>query len=127
MQFTRPGVHDYSGSYRCEKSGKEFHFNVTITSPPVIEGFDVTVDKLATHLENGGITVRVGQELIVRCLVKGNPPPKVYWRTNRRLLEGAETLHLSSVEKQNEGVYNCFAKFDGTGKDKKQIRLRVLS
>jgi Immunoglobulin I-set domain len=92
----------------------------------VIEGFEATVDKVATPLENNEIRVKVGQELKVRCLVKGNPPPVVYWRTKRQYLAGAETLHLSSVEKQNEGVYNCFAKFDGTGKDKKQFNLVVL-
>jgi Immunoglobulin domain len=85
------------------------------------------VDTVATPLKNDEITVRVGQEVTVRCLAKGHPSPRVYWRTRRRFLEGGATLHLKSVAKKDEGFYNCFAKLGETKKDKKQISLKVLS
>jgi Immunoglobulin domain len=127
LQFARPNAYNYSGLYRCETNHKQFYFNVTIWWPPVIVAIEVTVDGIETPLyENAVITVRPGQEVIVRCLAEGHPSPRVHWRNKRRSLLGGNTLHIANTTTKHGGLYTCFAKLD-IAKDKMQIHLKVLS
>jgi FtsP/CotA-like multicopper oxidase with cupredoxin domain len=127
MQFNTPGAFNYSGMYRCVIGSNEFNFNVTVISAPVLEAIEV--DGVVIPLSQDKITVRLGQDLTVRCVVKGHPPPsKVHWRTPSRLLKDkGEVLHFTSVKKKDGGVYNCFARFMDKSRLIKAIKLIVLS
>jgi Immunoglobulin domain len=113
--------------YRCEIGSNEFHFNVTVISEPVLEAIEV--DGVVIPSSQDKITVRLGQDLTVRCVVKGHPPPsKVFWRTPGLVLKDkGEVLHFTSVKKKDGGVYKCFAPLKDESRLIKAINLKVLS
>ena len=65
-------------------------------------------------------TAKLGEPITLTCLAEGDPPPKVYWHSNRagKLARQGHnyktsengTLTFTQIEKQDEAKYKCKAK-----------------
>lgn len=99
--------HD-KGEYTCSISTFETPVTVShtleILVPPRIEAAE----------EN--FTVKKGKHIELRCKATGNPPPDIHWTKegggllgNGKTVEHSSGLVITSVSRQDEGVYICSA------------------
>jgi len=65
---------------------------------------------------DGNFVVKKGKHIELRCKAAGNPPPDVHWTkegggllSNGKTVEHSSSLVLTSVSRQDEGVYICTA------------------
>ncbi|XP_058635301.1 neural cell adhesion molecule L1-like protein isoform X6 [Onychostoma macrolepis] len=99
------------GKYMCRAKnphGEVVHyFHVTVEEPPEFE------------IEPQSQLVTIGADVVIKCVVKGNPQPSVTWRvnsqplndvpsSNRKVLKDG-TISIHNTKPENSAVYQCEA------------------
>uniref|UniRef100_A0A8C2Q719 Cell adhesion molecule L1-like b n=1 Tax=Cyprinus carpio TaxID=7962 RepID=A0A8C2Q719_CYPCA len=99
------------GKYMCRAKnphGEVVHyFYVTVEEPPEFE------------IEPQSQLVTIGADVVIKCVVKGNPQPSVAWRvngqplndvptSNRKILKDG-TISIHNAKPENSAVYQCEA------------------
>uniref|UniRef100_A0A673G9A4 Neural cell adhesion molecule L1-like protein n=1 Tax=Sinocyclocheilus rhinocerous TaxID=307959 RepID=A0A673G9A4_9TELE len=99
------------GKYMCRAKnphGEVVHyFHVTVEEPPEFE------------IEPQSQLVTIGADVVIKCVVKGNPQPSVAWRvngqplndvptSNRKVLKDG-TISIHNAKPENSAVYQCEA------------------
>uniref|UniRef100_A0A8C2BJG0 Neural cell adhesion molecule L1-like protein n=1 Tax=Cyprinus carpio TaxID=7962 RepID=A0A8C2BJG0_CYPCA len=99
------------GKYMCRAKnphGEVVHyFYVTVEEPPEFE------------IEPQSQLVTIGADVVIKCVVKGNPQPSVAWRvngqplndvptSNRKVLKDG-TISIHNAKPENSAVYQCEA------------------
>ncbi|XP_067316337.1 neural cell adhesion molecule L1-like protein isoform X5 [Pseudorasbora parva] len=99
------------GKYMCKAKnphGEVVHyFHVTVEEPPEFE------------IEPQSQLETIGADVVIKCVVKGNPQPRVTWRVNGRLLNEVPTsnrkilkdgtISIHNANPENSAVYQCEA------------------
>ncbi|KAL1272495.1 hypothetical protein QQF64_028357, partial [Cirrhinus molitorella] len=99
------------GKYMCRAKnphGEVVHyFHVTVEDPPEFE------------IEPLSQLVTIGADVVIKCVVKGNPQPSVAWRVNGRPLSEVPTFNrkvlkdgtisIHNAKPENSAVYQCEA------------------
>ncbi|XP_051752604.1 neural cell adhesion molecule L1-like protein isoform X11 [Ctenopharyngodon idella] len=100
------------GKYMCKAKnphGEVVHsFHVTVEEPPEFE------------IEPQSQLGTIGSDVVIKCVVKGNPQPSVAWRvngrplnevpaSNRKILKDG-TISIHNANPENSAVYQCEAK-----------------
>lgn len=73
---------------------------------------------LTVHLHPQLVTVDLGKDTEFTCAASGHPIPSISWTKDGVALREGERiripestkLHLNSVEREDKGMYQCFAK-----------------
>ncbi|XP_026117564.1 neural cell adhesion molecule L1-like protein isoform X8 [Carassius auratus] len=100
------------GKYMCRAKnlyGDVMHyFHVTVEEPPEFE------------IEPQSQLVTIGADVVIKCVVNGNPQPSVEWRVNGQLLNDVptsnrkvlkdDTISIHNAKPENSAVYQCEAK-----------------
>ncbi|XP_052415485.1 neural cell adhesion molecule L1-like protein isoform X7 [Carassius gibelio] len=100
------------GKYMCRATnlyGDVMHyFHVTVEEPPEFE------------IEPQSQLVTIGADVVIKCVVNGNPQPSVEWRVNGQLLNDVptsnrkvlkdDTISIHNAKPENSAVYQCEAK-----------------
>uniref|UniRef100_A0A8C1M774 Neural cell adhesion molecule L1-like protein n=1 Tax=Cyprinus carpio TaxID=7962 RepID=A0A8C1M774_CYPCA len=93
------------GKYMCRAKnphGEVVHyFYVTVEEPPEFE------------IEPQSQLVTIGADVVIKCVVKGNPQPSVAWRVNGQPLNGKHSLFLQCQHHDYELMQSCFVVFNG--------------
>ncbi|XP_048054835.1 neural cell adhesion molecule L1-like protein isoform X6 [Megalobrama amblycephala] len=99
------------GKYMCKAKnphGEIVHyFHVTVEEPPEFE------------IEPQSQLGTIGSDVVIKCVVKGNPQPSVTWRvngrplnevpaSNRKILKDG-TISIHNANPENSAVYQCGA------------------
>ncbi|XP_067230022.1 neural cell adhesion molecule L1-like protein isoform X3 [Chanodichthys erythropterus] len=99
------------GKYTCKAKnphGEIVHsFHVTVEEPPEFE------------IEPQSQLGTIGSDVVIKCVVKGNPQPSVTWRvngqplnevpaSNRKILKDG-TISIHNANPENSAVYQCEA------------------
>ncbi|XP_056316367.1 neural cell adhesion molecule L1-like protein isoform X2 [Danio aesculapii] len=99
------------GKYMCRAKNPHgevvHHFHVTVEEPPEFE------------IEPQSQLVTIGADVVIKCVVKGNPQPTVGWRvngqplnevptSNRKILKDG-TISIHNANPENSAVYQCEA------------------
>ncbi|XP_066942937.1 hemicentin-1-like isoform X1 [Macrobrachium rosenbergii] len=119
---------DLAGQYQCEASnsvGKATkRFNVDVTEAPFIAG--------GSSVET--VTVVEGETAEFNCLASGQPEPIMFWfkegsgiriDDNVGVSVGGKTLRIDVVDRDDSGIYTCFAS-NLAGNHSKDYFLQVL-
>ncbi|XP_073810570.1 neural cell adhesion molecule L1-like protein isoform X15 [Danio rerio] len=99
------------GKYMCRAKNPHgevvHHFHVTVEEPPEFE------------IEPQSQLVTIGADVLIKCVVKGNPQPTVGWRVNGRPLNEVPTsnrkilkdgtISIHNANPENSAVYQCEA------------------
>lgn len=99
------------GKYMCRAKNPHgevvHHFHVTVEEPPEFE------------IEPQSQLVTIGADVVIKCVVKGNPQPTVGWRVNGRPLNEVPTsnrkilkdgtISIHNANPENSAVYQCEA------------------
>ncbi|XP_050968094.1 neural cell adhesion molecule L1-like protein isoform X4 [Labeo rohita] len=99
------------GKYMCRAKnphGEVMHyFHVTVEEPPEFE------------IEPQSQLVTIGADVVIKCVVKGNPQPTVAWRVNGRPLNEVPTsnrkvlkdgtISIHNAKPENSAVFQCEA------------------
>ncbi|XP_052456038.1 neural cell adhesion molecule L1-like protein isoform X4 [Carassius gibelio] len=99
------------GTYMCEAKnphGEVVHyFHVSVEEPPEFE------------IEPQSQLVTIGADVVIKCVVKGNPQPIVVWTVNSRPLNEVPTsnrkvlkdgtISIHNAKPENSAVYQCEA------------------
>ncbi|XP_076760631.1 cell adhesion molecule Dscam2 isoform X3 [Xylocopa sonorina] len=113
LQSARP---EDAGRYVC-------HANNTAGSE-MIELEVSIISSLSIHLVPQQVTVDLGKDAEFQCSVTGQPAPVIFWTkdglpvregtSSRSKITGSDgsTLRVSSVVRDDKGMYQCFAKND---------------
>ncbi|EFN70076.1 Down syndrome cell adhesion molecule, partial [Camponotus floridanus] len=129
MVFNSERIHARAGVLvlqpaRVEDAGRYVcHANNTAGSERVV--LEVTiVSSLSIHLAPQQVTVDLGKDADFQCSVTGQPHPVISWAkdglpiregsSGRSKITGNDgsTLHISSIVRDDKGMYQCFAKND---------------
>ncbi|XP_048512285.1 Down syndrome cell adhesion molecule-like protein Dscam2 isoform X3 [Athalia rosae] len=111
-------------SARTEDAGRYVcHANNTAGSERVeLEVF--VISSLSVHLTPQQITVDLGKDTEFQCVVTGQPSPVISWTKDglplrdvsssriRVVGHSGSTLHITGVNRDDRGMYQCFAKND---------------
>ncbi|CAK9819274.1 Cell adhesion molecule Dscam2 [Anthophora plagiata] len=111
-------------SARAEDAGRYVcHANNTAGSEMVELEVSI-ISSLSIHLVPQQVTVDLGKDAEFQCSVTGQPVPVIFWtKDGLPVREGASgrnkitgndgsTLHVTSVVRDDKGMYQCFAKND---------------
>ena len=73
------------------------------------------------------ITVKLGQQLVIPCDVKGTPNPSVYWTKtgSNKIISDGDHLNFNSILHTDEGEYHCNAK-NRKGKSRVSVIIEVI-
>lgn len=74
------------------------------------------------------VSVVAGQELVLRCVAEGYPPPSITWLRKGRILPSSESsplLVLSDSQEEDSGDYTCLAS-NSVGSAEKQFDVKVI-
>ncbi|VDK85415.1 unnamed protein product [Litomosoides sigmodontis] len=101
-------VEPYDGAkYVCEITSPEMSITHTL---------EVNVHPMVSiSPDTNPLLVNVGENMVIKCSVSGNPPPKVTWtRQNGRKMPARATskdgqLRITRVTVDDSGVYECTA------------------
>ncbi|XP_056112189.1 neural cell adhesion molecule L1-like protein isoform X9 [Rhinichthys klamathensis goyatoka] len=99
------------GKYMCRAKNPHgevvHHFHVTVEEPPEFE------------IEPQSQLGTIGADVVIKCVVKGNPKPSVAWRVNGRPLNEVPahnrkilkdgTISIHNANPENSAVYQCEA------------------
>ncbi|KAK5871231.1 hypothetical protein PBY51_004123 [Eleginops maclovinus] len=123
---------DSTGLYTCRATNPAGtatkHYSLSVLVPPQIEG-DSTSLKFGRQEEK----VRINGSLILSCLTKGFPEPKVNWFKDGQLLtgnlhagikEGVYTLLIENAMLSHEGQYTCVVT-NSAGEDKRDFDVTI--
>ncbi|XDV35449.1 hypothetical protein PO909_005392, partial [Leuciscus waleckii] len=104
-------IEEDDGKYMCKAKnphGEVVHyFHVTVEEPPEFE------------IEPQSQLRPIGADVLIKCVVKGNPQPSVAWRvngqplnevpaSNRKILKDG-TISIHNANPENSAVYQCEA------------------
>nr|XP_050864341.1 cell adhesion molecule Dscam2-like isoform X5 [Vespula vulgaris] len=113
LQAARP---EDAGRYVC-------HANNTAGSERVELEVSI-ISSISIHLTPQQVTVDLGKDAEFQCSVTGRPLPVISWAKDglpvregssgrTKITEnGGSTLHISSIVRDDKGMYQCFAKND---------------
>ncbi|KAI4491203.1 hypothetical protein M0802_010299 [Mischocyttarus mexicanus] len=113
LQAARP---EDAGRYVC-------HANNTAGSERVELEVSI-ISSISIHLTPQQVTVDLGKDAEFQCSVTGRPVPVISWAKDglpvregssgrTKITEnGGSTLHISSIVRDDKGMYQCFAKND---------------
>lgn len=114
------------GTYTCSIS--TFGDPVTVTHSLEI----LVAPTIIAEPSDGNYVVKKGKRVELKCKTSGNPQPEIHWTREGSLLPtGQQTLHsqqliISSVSRDDVGVYTCTAS-NGVGTPARaSINLQVL-
>ncbi|XP_076235762.1 cell adhesion molecule Dscam2 [Calliopsis andreniformis] len=128
MIFNSERVHAREGvlvleSARAEDAGRYVcHANNTAGSERVELEVSI-ISSLSIHLVPQQVTVDLGKDAEFQCSVTGLPTPVISWTKDglpvradtsgrRKITVNDSTLHISSIARDDKGMYQCFAKND---------------
>ncbi|KAK0086036.1 hypothetical protein PV325_004017 [Microctonus aethiopoides] len=110
-------------SARTEDAGRYVcHVNNTAGSERV--ELEVTIiNSLSIHLAPQQVTIDLGKDAKFQCAVTGQPTPTISWAKDglpvresagriKVLGNGGSTLQISSITRDDKGMFQCFAKND---------------
>ncbi|XP_066598053.1 cell adhesion molecule Dscam2-like isoform X1 [Prorops nasuta] len=111
-------------SARAEDAGRYVcHANNTAGSERVELEVSI-ISSLSIHLAPQQVTVDLGKDAEFQCSVTGQPLPVISWAKDGLPVRegsssrskiigiGGSTLHISSIVRDDKGMYQCFAKND---------------
>ncbi|XP_076675907.1 cell adhesion molecule Dscam2 isoform X2 [Andrena cerasifolii] len=129
MIFNSERIHARAGvlvleSARSEDAGRYVcHANNTAGSERVELEVSI-ISSLSIHLAPQQVTVDLGKDAEFQCSVTGQPVPVISWTKDglpvregisgrsKILVNDGSTLHISSIARDDKGMYQCFAKND---------------
>lgn len=106
LKYVNASKDKHDGIYNCSVPSGDYQiYDVTIMSPPVLLQ---TLDSRTTS---------VATSVVFNCSASGNPASEITWYRNGKLIENnyiinydAPTLRINSVEPEDQGIYECFAR-----------------
>ncbi|XP_015126574.1 Down syndrome cell adhesion molecule-like protein Dscam2 isoform X1 [Diachasma alloeum] len=110
-------------SARIEDAGRYVcHVNNTAGSERVELEVSV-ISGLSIHLAPQQVTIDIGKDAKFQCAITGLPTPTISWAKDglpvregagriKVLGNGGSTLHISSITRDDKGMFQCFAKND---------------
>ncbi|XP_059611171.1 uncharacterized protein LOC132258084 [Phlebotomus argentipes] len=107
LKYTNVSRERHEGVYNCSTAASYQLYNVIVLSEP-------------RFLQNmSSVATIMGATVALPCVASGNPPPVITWYHNGRLLKNTHAIHheeqqlkLNSIDPEDEGIYQCFAKND---------------
>uniref|UniRef100_A0A6B2EER7 Putative neural cell adhesion molecule l1 n=1 Tax=Phlebotomus kandelakii TaxID=1109342 RepID=A0A6B2EER7_9DIPT len=107
LKYTNVSRERHEGVYNCSTKSSYQLFNVIVLIAPT---FHQNISSVATVM---------GASVSLPCVASGNPSPNITWYHNGRLLKNTHAIHyddqqlrLHSIDPEDEGIYQCFAKND---------------
>uniref|UniRef100_A0A1L8DJY9 Putative receptor mediating netrin-dependent axon guidance n=1 Tax=Nyssomyia neivai TaxID=330878 RepID=A0A1L8DJY9_9DIPT len=107
LKYKNVSREQHEGVYNCSTGASYQLYNVTVLIAPT---FEQNLSSVASTM---------GASVTLSCIASGSPQPQIVWYHNGRLLENSHAIHydahelrLQSIEPEDEGIYQCFAKND---------------